>query len=189
MAVRARRFAACSPRGVPPAGSDTFDAEIAAGAKWIYPWRSRDGRRVGRRRRFDHSASTRRAQRLIEPAVRAALQAAGAGAVSARPGVQRGLVFAPPARMGRRRRSSGRLREPTCAGQPCCATTTGSRTSGSRSVQGDVFDSRPRGLGQFDVVLLLGLIYHVEDPTGAIRLARGCTRGVCAIETQLTRQN
>jgi hypothetical protein len=47
----------------------------------------------------------------------------------------------------------------------------------------------PADLGQFDVVLLLGLIYHVEDPTRVIRLARACTRGVCAIETQLHRLN
>ncbi len=41
---------------------------------------------------------------------------------------------------------------------------------------------------QFDVVLLLGLVYHVEDPVGALRRARALTRGVTIVESQLTRQ-
>lgn len=52
----------------------------------------------------------------------------------------------------------------------------------------DVFDLDVRSLGTFDVVLCLGLIYHLENPVGAIRIARGLTRGICVIETQLTRQ-
>lgn len=54
---------------------------------------------------------------------------------------------------------------------------------------GDVYALDPNELGQFDVVLLLGLIYHVEDPTGAIRVARRLAKRVCVIETQLTRQS
>jgi tRNA (mo5U34)-methyltransferase len=54
--------------------------------------------------------------------------------------------------------------------------------------QGDVYELRPGDLGQFDVVLMLGLIYHLENPIGAIRAARALTRGVCLLETQLTRQ-
>lgn len=52
----------------------------------------------------------------------------------------------------------------------------------------DVYDLDADALGQFDVVLLLGLIYHLENPIGAIRIARALTRGVCLLETQLTRQ-
>jgi tRNA (mo5U34)-methyltransferase len=54
--------------------------------------------------------------------------------------------------------------------------------------QADVFELDPDELGTFDVVLLLGLIYHVEDPVGAVRRARALTRTLCVIETQLTRQ-
>jgi tRNA (mo5U34)-methyltransferase len=53
---------------------------------------------------------------------------------------------------------------------------------------GDVFALDPADLGQFDVVLVLGLIYHVEDPAGALRRAHALTGSMCAIETQLTRQ-
>jgi tRNA (mo5U34)-methyltransferase len=41
---------------------------------------------------------------------------------------------------------------------------------------------------QYDVVLLLGLVYHVEDPVGAFRRARALTRDLMVVESQLTRQ-
>ena len=40
-------------------------------------------------------------------------------------------------------------------------------------------------LGTFDIVLLFGLLYHLEDPVAALRLARRLTRRVCLLETQL----
>jgi hypothetical protein len=54
--------------------------------------------------------------------------------------------------------------------------------------QADVFSLSATELGTFDVVLCLGLIYHVEHPMGVLRLARACTRGLCVIESQVTRQ-
>jgi tRNA (mo5U34)-methyltransferase len=57
-----------------------------------------------------------------------------------------------------------------------------------RVLQGDVFEVSPEALGTFDVVLLLGLVYHVEDPIGAMRRAAALTRRLCVIESQLTRQ-
>lgn len=52
----------------------------------------------------------------------------------------------------------------------------------------DVFDLDPAELGTFDVVLCFGLIYHLENPIGALRIARAMTRGVCLVESQLTEQ-
>ena len=37
-------------------------------------------------------------------------------------------------------------------------------------------------------MFVLGLIYHVENPMGVLRLARACTRGLCVVESQLTQQ-
>ena len=54
-----------------------------------------------------------------------------------------------------------------------------------RAVQHDINTLRPAELGQFDICLMLGLLYHVENPVGAIRLARALTRKVCVIETQV----
>ncbi|MBJ7608239.1 MAG: methyltransferase domain-containing protein [Candidatus Dormibacteraeota bacterium] len=47
----------------------------------------------------------------------------------------------------------------------------------------DVLGSDASHLGQFDVVLMLGLLYHLENPVGALRIARSLTRRICLIET------
>jgi tRNA (mo5U34)-methyltransferase len=49
----------------------------------------------------------------------------------------------------------------------------------------DVAALAPGELGEFDLVLMLGLIYHLENPVGALRIARGHTRRLCLVETQL----
>ncbi len=54
-----------------------------------------------------------------------------------------------------------------------------------RAAQYDINTLRPGDLGQFDITLMLGLLYHVENPVGAIRLARALTRKACVIETQI----
>jgi hypothetical protein len=49
----------------------------------------------------------------------------------------------------------------------------------------DVFDLDIREEGAFDVVLMLGLLYHLENPIGALRVARALCRDICVIETQV----
>lgn len=54
--------------------------------------------------------------------------------------------------------------------------------------QADIFQWDPMTLeptGQFDIVLMFGLLYHTENPVGAIRRAYAMTRRVCLIETQV----
>jgi hypothetical protein len=51
--------------------------------------------------------------------------------------------------------------------------------------QADVSTLDPARFGRFDIVLVLGLIYHLEDPIGALRLARALCNEVALIETQL----
>lgn len=55
-----------------------------------------------------------------------------------------------------------------------------------RTAQADVATLDPATLGTFDVTLMLGLLYHVENPVGVLRLARALTRRACVIETQVT---
>jgi SAM-dependent methyltransferase len=54
-----------------------------------------------------------------------------------------------------------------------------------------VYDVGPEQLGTFDLVLVLGLIYHLEDPGGALRVARSLAApgGLVIVETQLTAQH
>lgn len=54
-----------------------------------------------------------------------------------------------------------------------------------RGMQSDVHAINTAELGQFDVVLCLGLIYHLENPIGALRQARALCRRVCLVETQV----
>lgn len=54
-----------------------------------------------------------------------------------------------------------------------------------RVVQSDVHALQPAELGKFDLVLMLGLIYHLENPIGALRTARALTRHMCVVETQI----
>jgi tRNA (mo5U34)-methyltransferase len=51
--------------------------------------------------------------------------------------------------------------------------------------QGDVHQQSPEQLGQFDVVLMLGLLYHLENPVGALRVCRSLCKKLCIIETQI----
>jgi len=52
-------------------------------------------------------------------------------------------------------------------------------------LQSDVHALDVRALGSHDLVLCLGLIYHLENPVGALRMARALCRRLCLIETQV----
>jgi tRNA (mo5U34)-methyltransferase len=49
----------------------------------------------------------------------------------------------------------------------------------------DVHTLNTDELGKFDVVLCLGLIYHLENPIGALRKAHALCKNICIIETQI----
>ncbi len=53
-------------------------------------------------------------------------------------------------------------------------------------VVGDFMTLDAKSLGSFDVVLLLGVLYHLTDPVGAVSRAFELTRpgGLCVIETE-----
>jgi tRNA (mo5U34)-methyltransferase len=51
--------------------------------------------------------------------------------------------------------------------------------------QGDIHDLKSDQLGKFDVVLMLGLLYHLENPVGALRTCRDLCKDLCIIETQI----
>jgi tRNA (mo5U34)-methyltransferase len=57
--------------------------------------------------------------------------------------------------------------------------------SGVEPVVMEVLDMTPEALGTFDVVLFLGVIYHMQHPLAALQRLRSVTRDVAIIETQL----
>ncbi len=54
-------------------------------------------------------------------------------------------------------------------------------------VRGSVFDLPTAGLGKFDLTFFVGLLYHLDNPVGALAAVRAVTRQVCVIETQVAR--
>ncbi|MCB1554494.1 MAG: methyltransferase domain-containing protein [Xanthomonadales bacterium] len=52
-------------------------------------------------------------------------------------------------------------------------------------VQSDIHDLTPAQAGIHDLVLCFGLIYHLENPVGALRVARSLCRRLCVVETQV----
>lgn len=54
-----------------------------------------------------------------------------------------------------------------------------------RVEQSDVHALDPARTGRFDLVLMLGLIYHLENPVGALRQAHALCRDACVVETQV----
>jgi len=51
--------------------------------------------------------------------------------------------------------------------------------------QRDVFALKPEQDGLYDLVLMFGLLYHLENPVGALRVARSLAKTACVIETQV----
>jgi hypothetical protein len=49
----------------------------------------------------------------------------------------------------------------------------------------DVFALDPKRDGMHDLVLMFGLLYHLENPVGALRVARSLCKRACVIETQV----
>ncbi|HEX5122797.1 MAG TPA: DUF1698 domain-containing protein [Rhodanobacteraceae bacterium] len=54
-----------------------------------------------------------------------------------------------------------------------------------RVAQSDVHALTRDAYGTFDIVLMLGLIYHLENPVGALRVARALAKRICLVETQI----
>jgi tRNA (mo5U34)-methyltransferase len=57
------------------------------------------------------------------------------------------------------------------------------------SLDVDVFDLDPRVLGQFDIVLFLGVLYHLKDPFGGLERASAMTRDLLIVETETAFDN
>jgi tRNA (mo5U34)-methyltransferase len=70
----------------------------------------------------------------------------------------------------------------TKAGFELCREVLGSRVE---DADVDVMDLRPETVGTFDLVLLLGVLYHLRDPITALeRVASVCT-GTLVVETEV----
>jgi tRNA (mo5U34)-methyltransferase len=51
--------------------------------------------------------------------------------------------------------------------------------------QQNLFSITPEKTGSFALTLFLGILYHLDNPMGALRIVRSITESVCVIETQV----
>jgi SAM-dependent methyltransferase len=173
-ALRRRRRNTLSPE---------LEAELRSPLPWMYPWElTRDHaiRLEGSELPSVHNA--RRA--MIEPVVREALAAAGPDATVLDLGCNEGWFAHRALEWGAAKVVGLDVRESNVRRARLIAEHFGLERL--RFEQADVRTLDPARLGRFDVVLVLGLIYHLENPVGALRVARALTRGTVVVESQLT---
>jgi SAM-dependent methyltransferase len=153
----------------------------------MYPWQLRDGRGLSVPNEELESVHRTRSE-MIEARVRAALAAAGPGATALDLACNEGWFSQRLLEWGAARVVAVDVRDRNVRRAQLLRDHFEIPAERLEVQKADVFELDPAVLGTFDVVLVLGLIYHVENPMGVLRLARACTRGLCVIESQLTQQ-
>jgi 2-polyprenyl-3-methyl-5-hydroxy-6-metoxy-1,4-benzoquinol methylase len=166
--------------------SDELEQEIK-GPPWMYPWQLRDGRELPVPVAELESVHSTRAE-MIESRVRAALAQAGPEAIALDLACNEGWFSHRLLEWGASRVVAIDIREHNIRRAALLRDHFDIPAERLELRQADVFELDPASLGKYDVVLVLGLIYHVENPMGVLRLARACTRGLCVVESQLTQQ-
>lgn len=157
------------------------------GPPWIYPWRLRDGRELPVAVAELESVHRTRAE-MIEARVRAALERAGPHATALDLACNEGWFSQRLLEWGASRVVGVDIRDFNIRRATLLRDHFEIPAERLELRQADVFEIDPVELGRYDVVLVLGLIYHVENPMGVLRLARKCTNDLCVVETQLTQQ-
>lgn len=167
--------------------SPELQAEVD-GEPWMYPWPLTPA--VVTPVIGDNLPAVHRTrEEMIEPIVRRALAAAGPGARALDLGCNEGMFSHRLLEWGAANVVGVDSRAANIHRASLLRDHFGIAAEQLRFEQDDVLELSPETYGEFDVVLCLGLIYHMERPLEAIRVARRLTRSLCVIESQLTRQN
>lgn len=161
--------------------------EIDDPLPWMYPWPVGAETLPVLHPELPSVHETRAA--MIEPSVRAALEAAGPGATALDIACNEGWFSQQLLEWGAERVVGVDVRPRNVRRAELIRDHFEIPAERLSFVESDVYDLDPGELGTFDVVLLLGLVYHLENPVGAVRVAKSLTRGTCVVESQLTRQN
>lgn len=160
-------------------------AELAATPTWMYEWELGGGVRTATLGPELMSVHRTR-EAVIEPVAREALLAAGPDASAVDLACSEGWFAHRLLDWGAQRVVGVDIRPENIRRAELVRDHLGVDPGRLSLEVGDVLDLDAGRLGSFDVVLCLGLIYHLENPVGALRVARTLTSGVCVIESQLT---
>jgi tRNA (mo5U34)-methyltransferase len=162
-------------------------ADLADGQPWMYDWRLT--RRVTTPVLGPELPGIHRTRaEIIEPAVRSALSRTGSGARALDLACNEGWFAHRLLEWGASEVVAVDVRAQNIHRAELIREHFGIPAHRLRLLHADVYDLDADALGRFDVVLCLGLIYHLENPIGALRIARSLTAGTCVVETQTTRQ-
>jgi SAM-dependent methyltransferase len=174
--------------GLPRALGAPLEAELTSPIPWMYPWRLTPEVAVTLEGSELPSIHATRAA-MIEPVVREALAAAGPGASVLDLGCNEGWFAHRALDWGAAKVVGLDVREANVRRATLIRDHFGIEGERLRFERANVLELDPARLGTFDVVLVLGLIYHLENPVGALRTARALTRGTAVVESQLTAHN
>jgi tRNA (mo5U34)-methyltransferase len=171
------------PRTIAP----ELEAERSSTAPWMYSWRLTPEVAIDSGPELRSVHETRR--ETIEPVVRKALAAAGPGATLLDLGCNEGWFGHMALEWGAARVVGVDVRALNIRRARLIRDHFGIPGDRLEFQQVSIHDLDPERLGTFDVVLFLGLIYHLENPIGALRVARALTDGLVVVESQLTSEN
>jgi SAM-dependent methyltransferase len=165
--------------------SDELRAELADGPTWTYGWKLRDGTTTPVHRDFlvalyEASAAS------IEGPVREALAAAGPDASALDIGCNEGWFSQRLLDWGAGRVLGCDSREFNVRRARLMRDHYGIPAERLALDVADLFDLSPARVGRFDVVALLGVLYHLENPMGAMRILHELTTSLCVIQSQVT---
>jgi tRNA (mo5U34)-methyltransferase len=164
-----------------------LDAERSSRVPWMYEWQLTPDVAIDPGRELARVHATRLA--MIEPVVRRALAQAGRNASVLDLGCNEGWFGHRALEWGAGRVVGIDVRPANLRRATLIRDHFGIPADRLRFEEAGVHELDPKRLGTFDVVLILGLIYHLEDPIGALRVARALTDGVVVVESQLTSSN
>ena len=162
-------------------------AELATPPGWMYDWELGDGVEVPLLHPELPSVHQTRLE-LLEADVRTALAAAGPDATALDVACCEGWFAHRLLEWGAARVVGVDIRPGNIRRAKLVRDQFGIAPERLELICEDVFALDPARLGSFDVVLCLGLVYHLENPVGALRAIRPLTRSLCVVESQLTEQ-
>lgn len=178
------------PSGSDPSGSvaDDLRAELESPPGWMYPWSLGPGLSAPADPIRIAVHETR--AKMIERPLREALARGGDNSSAIDLGCNEGWFAHMALRHGAHRAVGIDIRPVNVRRARLVRDHLGISAEQLQLEQRDVLALDAVELGEFDVVLLLGLIYHLENPGGALRAARRLAKpgGAVIVETQLTRQ-
>jgi tRNA (mo5U34)-methyltransferase len=174
-----RRRESRLPRTVAP----ELEAELRSPLPWMYPWQLTADVAVSLEGSELPSIHATRAA-MIEPVVRSALRGGDATVLDL--GCNEGWFSHQALEWGAARVVALDVREANVRRATLLRDHFGIDPERLEIRQADALALDAATLGTFDAVLVLGLIYHLENPIGALRAARALTRGTAVVESQLT---